>query len=72
MKIVKTSRANIEALYLEEARRVSSAATRLLAAANAGNKCAMLVEALSLLGQVKSLAASLEYKLQEEGRYCNG
>ncbi|MBR5895563.1 MAG: hypothetical protein IKZ13_08490 [Akkermansia sp.] len=72
MKIVKTSRANIELLYLEEARRVSSAATRLLAAANAGNKCAMLVEALSLLGQVKSLAASLEYKLQEEGRYCNG
>ena len=51
MKIVKTSRANIEALYLEEARRVSSAATRLLAAANAGNKCAMLVEALSLLGR---------------------
>ena len=72
MKIVKTSRANIELLYLEEARRVSSAATRLLAAANAGNKCAMLVEALSLLGQVKCLAASLEYKLQEEGRYCNG
>ncbi len=72
MKIVKTSRANIELLYLEEARRVSSAATRLLAAANVGNKCAMLVEALSLLGQVKSLAASLEYKLQEEGRYCNG
>lgn len=71
MKVVKTSGSNIEQLYLDEARRVSSAATRLLAAANAGNKCAMQVEAHTLLGQVRSLAESLEAKLRAEGRYCN-
>lgn len=60
MKTVKTKGAPIEVLYMDEARRVSSAATRLLAAANAGNKCAMLVEAHALLGQVRSLAESLE------------
>lgn len=72
MKVVKTSGSNIEQLFLDEARRVSSAATRLLAAANAGNKAAMLVEAHALLGQVRSLAESLEAKLRAEGRYCNG
>lgn len=73
MKVKATSGSNrIEDLYMEEARRVSSAATRLLAAANSGNKCAMLVEAKSLLGQVRSLAESLEAKLRAEGRYCNG
>lgn len=59
MKVVKTSGSKIEVLYLDEARRVSSGATRLLAAANVGNKCAMLAEAL-------------EGKLRAEGRYCNG
>jgi hypothetical protein len=72
MKVVKTSGSKIEALYMDEARRVSSAATRLLGAANAGNKCAMLVEARALLGQVRSLAESLENQLRAEGRYCNG
>lgn len=73
MKVKATSGSNrIEDLYMDEARRVSSAATRLLAAANAGNKCAMLVEAHTLLGQVRSLAESLEAKLRAEGRYCNG
>ena len=72
MKVVKTSGSNIEQLFMDEARRVSSAATRLLAAANEGNKCAMLVEAHTLLGQVRSLAESLEAKLRAEGRYCNG
>ena len=50
-------------MNLDEARRVSGAATRLLAAANEGNKCAMLVEAHALLGQVRSLAESLEYNV---------
>ena len=72
MKVVKSWGSNIEQLYMDEARRVSGTATRLLAAANAGNKCAMLVEAHALLGQVRSLAESLEGKLREEGRYCNG
>lgn len=63
MKVVKSSGSNIEVLYLDEARRVSGAATRLLAAANEGNKCAMLVEAHALLGQVRSLAESLEYNV---------
>ena len=72
MKAVKTSGSNIEQLYMDEARRVSGAATRLLAAANAGNKCAMLVEARALLGQVRSLAESLENQLRAEGRYSNG
>ena len=72
MKVVKTSGSNIEQLFMDEARRVSSAATRLLASANAGNKAAMLVEAHTLLGQVRSLAESLEAKLRAEGRYCNG
>ncbi|MBR3925569.1 MAG: hypothetical protein IKJ58_02260 [Akkermansia sp.] len=61
--MVKSSGSNIEVLYLDEARRVSGAATRLLAAANEGNKCAMLVEAHALLGQVRSLAESLEYNV---------
>lgn len=72
MKMVRTSGSNIEVLYLDEARRVSSGATRLLGAANVGNKCAMLAEAHALLGQVRSLAEALECKLREEGRYCNG
>lgn len=71
MKVVKTSGSNLEQLYLDEARRVSGAATRLLAAANEGNKCAMLAEAHALLGQVRSLAEALEHKLREEGRFCN-
>ena len=53
---------------MDEVRRVDSAATRLLRAANEGNKCAMLVECHTLLGQVRSLAESLESKLREEGR----
>ena len=72
MKMVKVSGSNMEQLFLDEARRVSSAATRLLGAANAGNKAAMLVEAHALLGQVRSLAEALESKQKAEGRYCNG
>ena len=66
------SKPKVEQLFLDEARRVSSAATRLLGAANEGNKCAMLVECHTLLGQVRSLAEALESKLKAEGRYCNG
>ena len=68
MKQMKTSGSKIEALYMDEARRVSSAATRLLGAANEGNKCAMLVECHTLLGQVRSLAEALESKLKYEVR----
>ncbi|MBQ7022865.1 MAG: hypothetical protein IJN29_04745 [Akkermansia sp.] len=68
MKTVKTKGAPMEVLYMDEARRVSSAATRLLGAANEGNKCAMLVECHTLLGQVRSLAESLEGELKYEGR----
>lgn len=71
MKMVKVSGSNIEQLFLDEARRVSSAATRLLGAANEGNKCAMLVECHTLLGQVRSLAEALESKQREEGRITN-
>ena len=66
------SKPKVEQLFLDEARRVSSAATRLLGAANEGNKCAMLVECHTLLGQVRSLAEALDSKLKAEGRYCNG
>lgn len=66
------SKPKVEQLFLDEARRVSSAATRLLGAANEGNKCAMLVECHTLLGQVRSLAEALESKQKAEGRYCNG
>ena len=66
------SKPKVEQLFLDEARRVSSSATRLLGAANEGNKCAMLVECHTLLGQVRSLAEALDSKLKAEGRYCNG
>ena len=66
------SKPKVEQLFLDEVRRVDSAATRLLHAANEGNKCAMLVECHTLLGQVRSLAEALESKLKAEGRYCNG
>ena len=64
MKEVKSSGSNIEQLFIDEARRVSSAATRLLAAVNVGNKCAMQVEVHTLLAQVRSLAWALEHKLK--------
>lgn len=72
MNMIKTKGAPIELLYLDESRRVSSAATRLLGAANAGNKCAMLVEARALLGQVRSLAEALEGELKYEVRREQG
>ncbi len=62
------SKVAIEPLLMDEVRRVDSAATRLLRAANEGNRCAMLVECYTLLGQVRSLTASLEAKQKYEGR----